>query len=64
MICGVCDLGVSEDFIIEVRTKSLTYDFPMVRVCGPTCLKEYWKDYIREKWEFTYTMESDAPSQG
>ncbi len=63
MVCGVCDLGVSEDFIIEVRSKSLTYDFPMVRVCGPTCLKAYWDEHVSWIYRIQGLRTRDAARQ-
>ena len=64
MVCGVCGYSVSDDFIIEVRSKSLVYDIPMVRVCGPTCLKAYWKDYVRARLERGSRRVRDAARQG
>ncbi len=63
MVCGVCGWSVSEDFIIEVRSKSLAYDIPMVRVCGPTCLTAYWKDHVREKLAIRNARIRDAARQ-
>ena len=64
MVCGVCDLSVSEDFIIEVRSKSLVYDIPMVRVCGPKCLTAYWKDYGQALIDRVSRRVRDAARQG
>ncbi len=63
MICGVCDLGVSEDFIIEVRSKSRAYDIPMVRVCVPSCLTAYWKDHVKARIELGRQRTRDAARQ-
>ena len=64
MVCGVCGYSVSEDFIIEVRSKVLVYDVPMVRVCGVTCLRAYWRETLQARRDFTGELISDAPAQG